>query len=258
MLKNDKYGVCQNIKRFITGAVPFNSSDVSKCESCVNTVNITLNSAGDLKSLIDSKRSNLFLEDHTLKPFASNELQYLEEASKQVIALHEEFQSVSNKLRTTQISLARRFPFVSCLPKSAKSRRKNENNRKIKKTKEKRLQQRARTLLGNLSSVEIADQVFEKNRFSEKLVVKINAGFTAKFSKRLHLDLLCWLLEKNVFCDTVKENLKEVAALLESRGNERKQREDSESDEDEEEIADSAETGNEADHEGVEAVESGE
>ena len=236
--------------------MPFNSSDVSKCESCVNTVNITLNSAGDLKSLIDSKRSNLFLEDHTLEPFASNELQYLEEASKRVIALNEELQSASNKLRKTHISLTGRFPFASCLLKSAKSRRKKENNRKIKKTKERRLQERARTLLGNLSSVEIADQVFEKNKFSEKLVVKINAGFTAKLSRRLHLDPLCWLLEKNVFCDTVKENLKEVAALLESRVNEKKLPQDSESDEDEEEIADSVETGNEVDHENVEAVES--
>ena len=69
---------------------------------------------------------------------------------------------------------------------------------------------------------------------------------------------MCWLLEKNVFSDTVKENLKEVAALLKSSGNERKQREDSESDEGEEEIANSTETVNEADHEEVEAVESSE
>ena len=70
--------VCQNIKKFISGTNNCNSSDVAKCESCLSTVNDTLNSASDLRSLIDSKRKELFSEDHTLKSFAGDELAYLE------------------------------------------------------------------------------------------------------------------------------------------------------------------------------------
>ena len=66
--------------------------------SCVNTVDVTSHSTGDTNSLIDSKRSNLFFDDDTLKTFASNELQYFEEAMKQVIALHEKLQSASKNL----------------------------------------------------------------------------------------------------------------------------------------------------------------
>ena len=73
-----------------------------------------------------------------------------------------------------------------------------------------------------MSSAEIANQVFEKNWASVKLVVKGNAAFTAKLLKRLHLDPLCWLLEKKIFSDTVKENLKEVTAFSKFRVNERK------------------------------------
>ena len=62
LLKNEKYGVCQNINKFISGINSCNSSDVAKCESCLSTVNHTLNSASDLRSSIDNKRKELFLE----------------------------------------------------------------------------------------------------------------------------------------------------------------------------------------------------
>ena len=73
LLKNERYGVCQNIKKFISGTNNCNSSDVAKCESCLSTVNDTLNSASDLRS-----RKELFSEDQTLKSFAGDELAYLE------------------------------------------------------------------------------------------------------------------------------------------------------------------------------------
>ena len=60
LLKNEKYGVCQNINKFISGINSCNSSDVAKCESCLSTVNDTLNSASDLRSSIDNKRKELF------------------------------------------------------------------------------------------------------------------------------------------------------------------------------------------------------
>ena len=103
LLKNERYGVCQNIKKFISGTNSCNSSDVAKCESCLSTVNDTLNSASDLRSLIDSKRKELFSEDHTLKSFAGDELAYLEEAHRRITTLHEELQSASNKLTTAHI-----------------------------------------------------------------------------------------------------------------------------------------------------------
>ena len=69
----------------------------------MSTVNDTLNSASDLRSLIDSKRKELFSEDHTLKSFAGDELAYLEEAHRRITTLHEELQSASNKLTTAHI-----------------------------------------------------------------------------------------------------------------------------------------------------------
>ena len=54
-------------------------------------------------TLIDSKRKELFSEDHTLKSFAGDELAYLEEAHRRITTLHEELQSASNKLTTAHI-----------------------------------------------------------------------------------------------------------------------------------------------------------
>ena len=129
LLKNEKYGVCQNINKFISGINSCNSGDVAKCESCLSTVNDTLNSASDLRSSIDNKRKELFLEDHTPKSFAGDELAYLEEAQRRITTLHEEFQSASNKLTTAHINLSKKFPL--CAKKSSTSRRKKENKRKV-------------------------------------------------------------------------------------------------------------------------------
>lgn len=167
----------------------------------------------------NGKNQKLFFEDHTLKPFASDELNYIEEAKRQLIVLHEELQSTSTNLTTTHTGLLRRFP--SCVQKSTKSRRKKENRRKVKRTKEKRLQQRAHTLLRNLSSIEIANKIFESlenGSFTKRSVGSINASFTAKLSKRLHLDHLLWLIEKNIFSESVTKNLQEVLSILKASG----------------------------------------
>ena len=129
--------MCQNIKKFISATNSCNSSDVAKCESCLSTVNDTLNSASDLRSLIDSKRKELFSEDHTLKSFAGDELAYLEEAHRRITTLHEELQSASNKLTTAHINLSKKFPLRA--RQSTMSRRKKENKRKVRKIKHKRL-----------------------------------------------------------------------------------------------------------------------
>ena len=113
LLKNDNYGVCKNINMFISGTYSCNSSDVAKCEPCLNTVNGILNSVADLRSSIDSKRKVLFSEDHTLKPFAGDELVYLEGAQRLITTLHEQLQSASNKLTTAHINLLKKFPFCT-------------------------------------------------------------------------------------------------------------------------------------------------
>ena len=71
-----------------------------KCESYLATVNDTLKSATDKRlqfyNLLSTESGKSFIEyreDHTPKPFASDELKML----------HEEFQKVSNKLTTEQL-----------------------------------------------------------------------------------------------------------------------------------------------------------
>ena len=132
LLKNEKYGVCQNISKFISGINSCNSSDVAlKCESCLSTVNDTLNSASDLRSSIDNKRKELFLEDHTLKSFAGDELAYLEETQRRITTLSEELQYASIKLTTAHINLSKKFPL--CAKKLPTSRRKKENKGRSEK-----------------------------------------------------------------------------------------------------------------------------
>jgi len=97
LLRNEKWGVCQNIKTFMAGSDGCKSlDDVAKCESCLVTVNEAFNSAADLSSFIDSKRKGLFHEDHTPKTFASDELKYFQEAQERVKVLYEELQKASN------------------------------------------------------------------------------------------------------------------------------------------------------------------
>ena len=172
-----------------------------------------MNSASDLRSSIDNKRKELFLEDHTLKSFAGDELAYLEEAQRRITTLHEEVHSASNKLATAHMNLSKKFPL--CAKKSSTSRRK-ENKRKVRKTKEKRLEQRARHLLGNLTSIEVAGQIFGSIEENDRVtpVDGINADFAKKLTRRLHLDPLLWLLEKSILSTTLAKNLEQVAAIL--------------------------------------------
>ena len=92
------------------------------------------------------------------------------------------------------------------------SRRKKENKRKVRKTKDKRLKQRARHLLGNLTSIEVAGQIF--GSFEENDRVTPVDSIAKKLTRRLHLDPLLWLLEKGIFSTTLAKNLEQVAAIL--------------------------------------------
>ena len=96
------------------------------------------------------------------------------------------------------------------------SRRKKENKRKVRKTKDKQLKQRARHLLGNLTSIEVAGQIFGSIEENDRVtpVDSINADFAKKLTRRLHLDPLLWLLEKGIFSTTLAKNLEQVAAIL--------------------------------------------
>ena len=59
-------------------------------------------------------------------------------------------------------------------------------------------------LLEKLTSKEVAEEVFEslenKNNFTS--ISSINAEFTGRFVRRLHLDLLLWIMEKGVLTQT--------------------------------------------------------
>ena len=221
LLRNEKWGVCQNINKFISGVDGCKGSDdVAKCESCLTTVNDAFNSAADLLSFIDNKRKNLFTEEHNLKPFASDELKYFQEAQERVKAIYEELQKASNTLTTTFMSLKRKFP--SRMGNNRQSRRKKENKRKVKKTKEKRLHQRAYMLLEKLTSKEVTDEIFDslENNRNFTSVSSINAEFTGKFVRRLHLDPLLWLMEKGVFDTDLARNMEVVVASMnEGNGN---------------------------------------
>ena len=95
-----------------------------------------------------------------------------------------------------------------------------EERRKIRgrseKPRHKRLKQRARHLLGNLTSIEVARQIFGSIEENDRItpVDSINADFAKKLTRRLHLDPLLWLLEKGIFSTTLAKNLEQVAAIL--------------------------------------------
>ena len=111
--------------------------------------------------------------------------------------LDEERQSASSMLTTVHFSMLKRFPLYA--QKALTSRRKKEGKKKVRK-KEERLKQRARSLLGNLSSVEVATQIFYLNQRNNSFTVvkRINADGTKELVKRLHLDPFLWLLGKGV------------------------------------------------------------
>ena len=116
-------------------------------------------------------------------------------------------------MTTAHINLSKKFPLRA--KKSSTSRRKKENKRKVRKTKEKRLEQRARHLLGNLTLIEVAGQIFGSNEENDRVIPvdSINADFAKKLTRRLHLDPLLWLLEKGIFSTTLAKNLEQVAIL---------------------------------------------
>ena len=60
LLKEEKYGVRQNIKTFLTGVEKCTSSDVAKSESYLHNTNSALNTAYDIPASIDSKRKEHF------------------------------------------------------------------------------------------------------------------------------------------------------------------------------------------------------
>ena len=136
LYRNENWGVCQNITKLMSGVDGYKGSgNVAKCESSLTTVNEAFNSASDLLSFIDNRRKNLYTEEHTLRPFASDELKYFQEAQERVKALHQELQKASNALTTTLMSLKRKFP--SPMGNNGLSRRKKENMRKVKKSRRK-------------------------------------------------------------------------------------------------------------------------
>ena len=139
------------------------------------------------------------------------------------------------KLTTAHINLSKKFPL--CTRKSSTSRRKKENKRKVRKTKDKRLKQRARHLLGNLTSIEVAGQIFGSIEENDRVtpVDSINT-----------LDPLLWLLEKGIFSTTLAKNLEQVAAILRAI----------ESDDEAQEANEVVELDDEAQDEADEAVES--
>ena len=81
---------------------------------------------------------------------------------------------------------------------------------------DKRLKQRARHLLGNLTSIEVAGHIFASIEENDRVtpVDSINADFAKKLRRHLHLDPLLWLLEKGIFSTTLAKNLEQVAGIF--------------------------------------------
>ena len=87
---------------------------------------------------------------------------------------------------------------------------------RLEKNKKERFKQRARSLLGNLSPVKVATQVFDsiQRNNSFTAVGRINIDYRKKLVKQLHLDPFLWLLEESVFSTTSTKSLEQVAAIL--------------------------------------------
>jgi len=120
-------------------------------------VNDAFNSEADLLSFIDNKRKNLHTEEHTPKPFDSDELKYFQEAQERV---YEDLQKVSNKLTTTRDSQepeenGNMHGEQLLIAKKKRKQKKGEKN------KEKRLHQRAYMLLEKLTSKEVTEEIFD-------------------------------------------------------------------------------------------------
>ena len=127
---------------------------------------------------------------------------------------HQELLKASNKLTTTPINLKRKFP--SRVGKLRQSRGIKEEKKKVKILKEKRLQQRAYSLLEKLTARELAGEVFDayKNNNSFTSIATINAELTEKLIRRLHLYPLLWLPEKGGFNTKIARNMRVIEVSL--------------------------------------------
>ena len=81
---------------FVVNKVDSNGVSLNNCKcpgkSRLATAYDTLKFATDLLSFIKSEWKVHFREDHTPKPFASDELKYFQKAQERVVVLQEEFQ----------------------------------------------------------------------------------------------------------------------------------------------------------------------
>ena len=82
--------------------------------------------------------------------------------------------------------------------------------------KESKLEERAKILLPKLTSNDVAQESFEaiKNNKKTKTVNLFRPELTAKLTKRLHLDPLAWLSQRDIFNEKLKMALQEVVAAL--------------------------------------------
>ena len=82
--------------------------------------------------------------------------------------------------------------------------------------KESKLEERAKILLPKLTSNDVAQESFEaiKNNKKTKTVNSFRPELTAKLTKRLHLDPLAWLSQRDIFNEKLKMALQEVVAAL--------------------------------------------
>ena len=130
LLKNEKWGVCQNIKKYFAEAEGCTYEDAKKRESILASLNGTLNAANNLLSAFETKRKTIYHIGHMIKLYTPDELSYIATATKQVQVLHRKLEGATSKLTTTKIELLRKFLF--CKRTALNSRRKNENNRKVR------------------------------------------------------------------------------------------------------------------------------
>ena len=84
MLKNEKWGVCQNIKKYFAQAEGCTYEDAKKCESILASLNGTFNAANNLLSASETKRKTIYDIGQMLKLYTPDELSYIATATKQV------------------------------------------------------------------------------------------------------------------------------------------------------------------------------
>ena len=155
-------------------------------------------------SVFETKRKAIYHNGHMLKLYAPDELSYIATATKQVQVLHRKFEEATSKLITTKIELQRKFLF--CKRTTKNSRRKKENNKKVRILKERKLEERARILLPKLTSNDVAQVSFEaiKNNKKTKTVNSFRPKLPAKLTKRLHFYPLAWISKRDILNEKQK------------------------------------------------------